>query len=135
MWIFGIKAENARQVMKSKIMLASLRLFAISICRQMGQFVPVQSWSWLPEIKVSEKTTEMTRHNARARSMIFLFDSSFIPCIKTTNYASRLLLFFRGLGAQAKRQQIALFAVVFHTRAALRVIRALNFGAKTLFYV
>jgi len=67
--------------------------------------------------------------------MIFLFDRSFIPYIKTTNYAFRLLLFFRGFGAQAKGQQTARFAVIFHTRAALGVIRAVNFGAETLFYV
>ena len=67
--------------------------------------------------------------------MIFLFGSSFILYIKTTNCASRLLLFFRGFGAQAKRQQTARFAVIFHTRAALRVIRAVNFGAETLFNV
>jgi hypothetical protein len=66
--------------------------------------------------------------------MIFLFDRSFIPYVKTPNCASRLLLFFRGFGAQARRQT-ADFAVVFHTRAVLRVIRAVNFGAETLFYV
>jgi hypothetical protein len=60
--------------------------------------------------------------------MIFLFDSGFIPSIETTNYVSRLLLFFRGLGPQAKRQ-ITLFVVIFHTHAALRVIRAVSFGA------
>jgi len=41
--ILEIRAENVRQVMKNKITLASLRLFANSIRRQMRQFVPVQS--------------------------------------------------------------------------------------------